>query len=81
MTQHNYLLDTLVLKTNKLRRLKEQVQKVDENKEVKRSGRTDKRSFVEELPDEAGQAAVREVMSAVWRITHDICGNNANQSY
>ena len=79
--QHNYLLNTLVLKTNKLRRLQEQVQKVDENKAVKRSVGTDVRFFIEELPDEAGQAAARDVMSVVWRIPNDICGNNTNQSY
>ena len=65
--QHNCLLNTLVLKTNKLRRLQEQVQKVDENKAVKRSVGTDKRFFIEELPDEAGQAAARDVMSVVCR--------------
>lgn len=73
----HYSKDKL-LKT-KSPRLQEQVQKKAYNhkdKEVKRSTRTDRRSYIEELADEAGQAAARGEMSVVYKIIKCICGNN-----
>ena len=63
-------------------RLQEQVHKAYESKdkEVKRSARSDKRSYIEELADKAEQAAARGEMSVVYKITKCICGNNINQS-
>ena len=39
------------------------------DKEVKRSARSDKRSYIEELADKAEQAAARGEMSIVYKIT------------
>ena len=49
---------------------------------MKRSARSDKRSYIEELADKAEQAAARGEMTVVYKITKRICGtcNNFNQS-
>ena len=39
------------------------------DKEVKRSARSDKRSYIEELADESEQAAGRGEMSIVYKVT------------
>ena len=63
-------------------RLQEQVHKAykSKDKKVKRSARSDKRSYIEELADKAEQAAARGEMSVVYKITKRICGNNINQA-
>ena len=63
-------------------RLKEQVQTACKNKdkEVKRSARSDKRAFIDELAGEAEQAAARRDLSAVYKITDRLCGSNTNHS-
>ena len=63
-------------------RLQQQIQKAyrSKDKEVKRSARSDKRSYIEELADKAEQAAARGEMSVVYKITKHICGTSINQS-
>ena len=59
-------------------RLMEQVEQQykTKDKEVKRSARTDKRRFVEELAQEAEKAAIKGELSTVYKITKQICGGN-----
>ena len=59
-------------------RLQELVQKVYKNKdkEMKKSARTAKRSYIEDLAKEAEEAAARGEMNVVFKITKHICGNN-----
>ena len=63
-------------------RLQHQIQKAFKNKDKKvmKSARSGKRCFVEELADEAEQAAVRGEMSVaiVYKITKLNCGNSTN---
>ena len=49
---------------------------------MKRSARSDKRSYIEEMADEAEQAAAMGKINVVYKITKRICGtcNNFNQS-
>ena len=47
---------------------------------MKRSARSDKRSYIEELAVKAEKAAARGEMSVVYKITKHICGNSINQS-
>ena len=47
-------------------------------KEVKKSARSDKRSFVEGLAAEAECAAVMGELSTVYKITKRLCGNYTN---
>ena len=48
--------------------------------EVKKSARSDKRSFVEGLATEAECAAARGELSTVHKITRRLCGNYTNHS-
>ena len=65
-------------------RLQHQIQKAFKNKDKKvmKSARSGKGCYVEELADEAEQAAVRGEMSVaiVYKITKLNCGNNTNYS-
>ena len=74
-------LKAKLLNTKSLR-LQEQVKKAytSKDKEVKRSARKDKRSFVEGLALEAEQAAARGELGTVYKITKQLCGRNNSQS-
>ena len=63
-------------------RLQEQAQEAYKmkNREVKKSARNDKRAFAEELASEAECAAARGEISAVYKITKQLCGKNTSQS-
>ena len=63
-------------------RLQQQVQKAykGKDKEVKKSARNDKRSYVEGLAAEAESAAARGEMSTVYKITKRLCGNYTTHS-
>ena len=49
------------------------------DKEVKRSARRDRRTFVDNLAHEAEQAASHGVMSTVYKITNQLCGKTTRQ--
>ena len=53
---------------------------MSKDKNIKRSARSDKRSYIEELVDKAEQAATKGEMSVVYKMTERICCNNINQS-
>ena len=74
------LKDTLL--NTKSSRLQEQVHKayMSKDKKIKRSARSDKRSYIEEVVDKAEQAATKGEMSVVYKMTKRICCNNINQS-
>ena len=61
-------------------RLQDQARLACKNKdhEVKKSARRDKRAFVEELAGEVELAASRGELSAVYKITKQLCGKNSN---
>lgn len=63
-------------------RLKERAKVAYRNKdkEVKRSARKDKRTFVDELAGQAEQAAHRGEMSTVYKITKKLCGKDNSQT-
>ena len=66
----------------KSKRIQEQVEaeyKI-KDKEVKKSARADKRTYIEEMAQEAEQAAIRGEMSTVYKITKQLCGSYANKS-
>ena len=50
------------------------------NKEVKRSARSDKRKFIEELTEEAETAAYQRNMKRLYEITRTLSGKNSNPS-
>jgi len=50
------------------------------DKEVKKSARNDKRSYIEGLAAEAESAAARREMSTVYKITKRLCGNYTTHS-
>ena len=68
--------------STKSARLQQQVQKAykGKDKEVKKSARNDKRSYVEGLAAEAESAAARGEMSTVYKITKRLCGNYTTHS-
>lgn len=70
------------LLSTKSPRLQEQIQKAytSKDKEVKRSARKDKRSFVKDLAREAEQAAARGELGTVYKITKRLCGRNISRS-
>lgn len=70
------------MRSTKSPRLQEQIQKAytSKDKEVKRSARKDKRSFVEDLAREAEQPAARGELGTVYKITKRLCGRNISQS-
>lgn len=47
---------------------------------MKRSPRTEKRSYIERLADEDEQTVARDEMSVIYKITKRIFGNNIKQS-
>ena len=63
-------------------RLKEQAEHQYrlKDKEVKRSARSDKRVYVEDLAKQAEHAAIKGELSTVYKITKQICGGNNNPS-
>ena len=63
--------------STKSARLQQQVQEAykGKDKEVKKSARNDKRSYVEGLAAEAESAAARGELSTVYKITKRLCGN------
>lgn len=67
-----------MLSTKSLR-LQEQIQQAYKSKnKVKRSARKDKRSFIEEMANEAERATARGEMGIVYKITKQLCGNNTS---
>ena len=50
------------------------------DREVKKSARKDKRSFVDNLAKEAEEAAVRGEISTVYKITKQLCNKNTSKS-
>uniref|UniRef100_A0A3B1KAX6 Endonuclease/exonuclease/phosphatase domain-containing protein n=1 Tax=Astyanax mexicanus TaxID=7994 RepID=A0A3B1KAX6_ASTMX len=63
-------------------RLHEQVQKAykDKDREVKKSARSDKRAFVEDLAEKAECAAARGELSTIHKITKQLSGKYTSQS-
>jgi hypothetical protein len=63
-------------------RLVERVQKEysEKNKEVKKSARRDKRAYMEEIAEEAEEAARRGDLGAVYKITKKLCGQSSSQA-
>ena len=63
-------------------RLVERAQKEydDKNKEVKKSARRDKRAFMEEIAEEAEQAAYRGDLGTVYKITKKLCGHSSSET-
>ena len=68
--------------STKSARLQQQVQEAykGKDKEVKKSARNDKRSYVEGLAAEAESAAARGELSTVYKITKRLCGNYTTHS-
>ena len=68
--------------STKSARLQQQVQEAykGKDKEVKKSARNDRRSYVEGLAAEAESAAARGELSTVYKITKRLCGNYTTQS-
>ena len=68
--------------STKSARLQQQVQEAykGKDKEVKKSARNDKRSYVEGLAAEAESAAARGELSTVYKITKRLCGNYITHS-
>ena len=68
--------------STKSARLQKQVQEAYKgtNKEVKKSARNDKRSYVGRLAAEAESAAARGELSTVYKITKRLCGNYTTHS-
>jgi hypothetical protein len=61
-----------------LERAKEDYRNKD--KEVKKSARRDKRAFIEEVAEEAEQAARRGDMGTVYKTTKKLCGQNSSHA-
>ena len=68
--------------STKSARLQQQVQEAykGKDKEVKKSARNDKRSYVEGLAAEAESVAARGELSTVYKITKRLCGNYTTHS-
>ena len=68
--------------STKSARLQQQVQEAykGKDKEVKKSARNDKRSYVEGLAADAESAAARGELSTVYNITKRLCGNYTTHS-
>ena len=68
--------------STKSARLQQQVQEAykGKDKEVKKSARNDKRSYVEGLAAEAESARARGELSTVYKITKRLCGNYTTHS-